>query len=180
MSSDATPPEPSATPSSAPAILDIEASGFGLGSYPIEVGFIKPDGQAWCSLIRPEPDWQHWDPEAADVHRITREQLQQHGRSAAEVVERLNQQLAGLTVYTDAWAHDYTWLSRLYEVAERVPSFKLDNLRALLDEQQAACWHEVKLQVAREQRLERHRASADARLLQMTFLAVNQLHRAAA
>ena len=28
-----------------PAILDIEASGFGRGSYPIEIGYYLPDGQ---------------------------------------------------------------------------------------------------------------------------------------
>ena len=35
-----------------PAVLDIEASGFGVGSYPIEVGFVLPDGQSYCSLLR--------------------------------------------------------------------------------------------------------------------------------
>jgi len=155
-----------------PAILDIEASGFGLGSYPIEVGFVTSQGRAWCSLIRPEPDWQHWDPNAAVVHGITREQLQQHGRSSVQVAEALNEQLRGVTVYTDAWAHDFSWLSRIYEVADRSPSFKLENLRALLNEDQAARWHEVKLALARESTARRHRASADARLLQQTFLAL--------
>ena len=51
-----------------PTILDIEASGFGPGSYPIEVGLVLPDGDAWCSLIRPEPGWLHWDPSAEQVH----------------------------------------------------------------------------------------------------------------
>ena len=34
-----------------PTILDIEASGFGPGSYPIEIGFVTGAGKAWCSLI---------------------------------------------------------------------------------------------------------------------------------
>ena len=59
-----------------------------------------------------------------------------------------------------------------YESAERSPSFKLDNLRALLDEQQAAHWHEVKATLLGTLGSQRHRASADARLLQQTFLAV--------
>lgn len=158
--------------SAPPAILDIEASGFGLGSYPIEVGFVLPDGQAWCSLVQPEPDWQHWDPNAAAMHGIERERLEKHGRTASAVCEALNQQLQGMVVYSDAWAHDYTWLNRLYEVAGRSPSFKLENLRALLDDQDAARWHEVKRRVAATAGLQRHRASSDARLLQQTWLSL--------
>ncbi len=88
------------TPSTAlPPILDIEASGFGLGSYPIEIGIVMPDARSWCSLVRPEPAWQHWDPNAATVHNISREQLLQHGRSPAEIVAVLNDWLRGMVVY---------------------------------------------------------------------------------
>ena len=158
--------------SALPAILDIEASGFGLGSYPIEVGFVLADSQAWCSLIRPEPDWQHWDPDAQAVHGLTRDQLLAHGRSSVDVVGELNTRLRGLTVYSDAWAHDFAWLNRLYDVADRAPSFKLENLRALLSDDQAARWHQTKQQIALYLGLTRHRASADARLLQMTVQAL--------
>jgi hypothetical protein len=163
-----------------PSIMDIEASGFGLGSYPIEIGFVLPDGSAWCSLVKPEADWQHWDPNAAAVHHITREQLMQHGRSPREIADVLNLRLRGQTVYSDAWAHDYTWLGRLYEAAGRSPSYKLDNLRALLSEREAARWHEVKRQVSQTMGLQRHRASADARILQQTLAALHQTQRAAA
>lgn len=163
-----------------PAIMDIEASGFGLGSYPIEVGFVLPDGHSWCSLVKPEPDWQHWDPNAAAVHRIARDKLVRHGRSPQDITAELNAQLRGMTVYSDAWAHDYTWLNRLYEVAERSPSFKLDNLRSLLNETEAASWHEVKRRVATAMGLQRHRASADARVLQQTLAAMRPLHKAVA
>jgi len=163
-----------------PAILDIEASGFGLGSYPIEVGFIQPDGQAWCSLVRPLADWQHWDPNAAAVHHITRDQLQLRGRSPQEITAVLNDRLHGQTVYSDAWAHDYTWLNRLYEAADRTPSFKLESLRTLLSDCEAARWHDVKRRVAISSGLERHRASADARLLQQTLMALRTTDKAAA
>jgi hypothetical protein len=155
-----------------PAILDIEASGFGLGSYPIEVGFVQPDGQSWCSLVKPQPDWQHWDPNAAAVHHITREQLMQHGRGVKDIADTLNERLKGMTVYSDAWAHDYTWLNRLYEAAGRSPRFKLDNLRALLTDAEAAVWHDVKRRVVTHMGLERHRASSDARILQQTMVAL--------
>ena len=168
------PAQLSAPPDFPPPILDIEASGFGFGSYPIEVGIVMPDDRAWCTLVRPEPDWQHWDPDAAAMHHITREHLQRHGRPAVDVANTLNDWLNGQVVYSDAWAHDYTWLNRLFDAAGLRPHFKLDNLRGLLSESEAASWHGVKSQVATGMTLPRHRASSDARLLQSTLLLLRQ------
>ena len=161
------PAEPAPDP---PAVLDIEASGFGRDSYPIEVGFVLPDGESFCSLIRPATGWTHWDPEAERVHHISRETLFKHGRGLDEVAALLNDRLAGRTVYSDAWSHDYTWLAVLFEAAGTTPSIKLDNLRALLTEQEAAFWNVVKTQVTTEMRLQRHRASSDAKILQHTLM----------
>lgn len=152
-----------------PAILDMEASGFGKASYPIEVGYALPDGQTYCTLIQPAPEWVHWDSGAEALHGIPRSAVLQHGRSAKDVAEHLNEQLRGRTIYTDGWAHDYSWLAALFDAAGKRPAFKLDNLRALLNEREAADWHVMKEQVARELSLQRHRASSDARVLQLTF-----------
>ncbi len=141
---------------------------------------MQPDGQCWCSLVKPLADWQHWDPNAASVHHITREQLLEHGRDPTEIVDVLNERLGGMTVYSDAWAHDYTWLNRLYEAAGRTPTFKLDNLRALLSDAEAASWHDVKRRVVQTLGLARHRASADARILQQTLLTLRQPTKAVA
>ncbi len=157
-------------PPSPPTVLDIEASGLGRSSYPIEVGYVLPDGHAFCTLVQPEQDWTHWDTDAAALHRISRELLQERGLSAKEVATRLNAQLAGQTVYSDGWANDFTWLNVLFEAAGMVPRFKLENLRGLLSEDEAAQWHAVKEQIAREHGTQRHRASSDARLLQLTLL----------
>lgn len=154
----------------APTVIDIEASGFGRGSYPIEVGFVLADGESWCSLVRPEPDWLHWDISAAAVHRIRRDSLLRHGRSCADVAQLLNQRLRGQTVYTDCWAHDYAWIARLYDAAERSPSFRLANLQGLLNDTQLARWDQTRAEVAARLRLHRHRASADARVLQQTLV----------
>lgn len=151
------------------AVMDLEASGFGRGSYPIEVGFVQATGECFCTLIQPEADWQHWDASAEALHGITRDLLQRHGRACAWVAEQLNQRLAGQVVYCDAWAHDYPWLSRLYDAAGRVPSFRLADLRGLLSEDEAARWHPVLDQVRSEAALVRHRASSDARTLQMAL-----------
>jgi hypothetical protein len=161
----ATPP----TAQDTPAILDMEASGFGKASYPIEVGYALPDGQTYCTLIRPAPEWVHWDSTAEALHRIPRSAVLQHGRTIHDVAQHLNEQLRGRTIYTDGWANDYSWLAALFDAAGKRQAFKLDNLRALLKEHEAANWHVMKEQVAREMRLERHRASSDARVLQITF-----------
>ena len=165
-----TPISPAALPEPVPAVLDFEASGFGRSSYPIEIGYVLADGRTFCSLIRPAPGWTHWDPAAAQVHGLTREMLLAHGRDVSDLARHLNNELRGLTLYCDGWAHDYTWLGSLFEAADSSPAFKLDNLRSLLSEPQAARWHVVKQEVAADMQLQRHRASADARLLQRALM----------
>ena len=154
----------------APTVLDVEASGFGRNSYPIEICFVLPDGHAYCTLIRPEAHWTHWDVQAEATHHISRALLVERGVAVPEVARAINTQLAGQTVYTDGWANDYSWLGALFDAADMSPAFKLENLRALLDDQQADQWHTVKALVSSERGVQRHRASADARLLQLTLL----------
>lgn len=151
------------------SIIDVEASGFGAGSYPIEVGTAMADGRSYCSLISPEPGWKHWEPGAEGVHGITRCTLLAHGKPAATVARHLNECLHGQTVYTDAWYHDYQWLARLYDAADMQPSFQLQDLRRLLSEAAMARWHPTREQVTQELQLNRHRASNDARVLQQTL-----------
>jgi hypothetical protein len=155
---------------SVPIIIDFEASGFGIGSYPIEVGFSGRHGEGWCSLIRPEEDWTHWDPEAANIHRIPREILIERGNTARFVAEQLNFFLKGRTVYTDGWGQDYVWMARLYDAAELSPNFKLADLFEIIEEVQLADWDATKEQVLKELCVARHRASSDARVLQLTWL----------
>lgn len=149
-----------------PCVLDIEASGFGRSSYPIEVGWVLPDGRSRCTLVRPVPAWTHWDAEAERVHRITRETLLAHGRQPAEVAAMLNADLAGSTVYCDGWAHDYPWLAALFEEAGVQPRFRLESAARLLDDTRLARLDELTRVARAELGLERHRASSDARALQ--------------
>jgi hypothetical protein len=167
-------PAPDSDPAHAslPCVLDIEASGFGRGSYPIEIGFVLPDGTAYCTLIVPDDSWTHWDGDAERVHGISRSLLQRHGRSAREVAVELNHRLAGRTVYCDNWAHDYTWLARLFETAAVNPSFKLRHLRELMTENAAEQFDDTREIVARNLQLRRHRASSDARVLQLSLAKV--------
>ena len=95
--------------------IDIEASGFGAGSYPIEVGFILPDGSSYCSLIIPEDDWKHWDSAAEKVHGITRELLFQHGRSSTEVARVMKEAMPKIREYRKSVgdAYSFNWSLRI-------------------------------------------------------------------
>ena len=157
-----------------PSIIDIEASGFGRGSYPIEIGYVLADGRSDCMLIHPTPEWQHWDGTAEALHHITRDTLLAYGQPVDAVAERLNSDLSGLTLYSDGWGNDFTWLSALFDAADRTPTFKVDSLLSLLSEDEIARWDATKRAVFGRADQARHRASADARLLQETVVLVHE------
>lgn len=166
---------PALAPASLPAVIDMEASGFGQGSYPIEVGYVLPDASSFCTLIRPQPDWTYWDDAAERVHGISRLGAQCHGRSVASVAQLLNQHLAGMTVYCDGWAHDYTWLHILFEAADERPRFRLEHVLRLISPAELPHWPAAKQAAAEELGLQRHRASNDARMLQRALTHVHAL-----
>ena len=155
-----------------PCVLDIEASGFGRHSYPIEIGYALPDGRAVCMLVRPEAEWTHWDVDAERVHGITRKALQAHGRPVQDVARVLNADLRGQTVYCDGWAHDYPWLAALFEAAQTLAGFRLESVGALLDQARLERLDQARLLALQELGLRRHRASNDARALQHALLQV--------
>jgi hypothetical protein len=159
-----------ALPHRAPIIIDVEASGFGRGSYPIEVGVALEDGNTRCFLIRPAPGWTHWDAEAETMHGISRELLNKHGRPAREVAEQLNELLLYKLVYSDAWGHDQSWLALLFDVAGLPRRFRVESLRCLLKEGHLDYWHTEKTAALHSLKNVRHRASNDALVLQRTLL----------
>ncbi|MCG8535580.1 MAG: hypothetical protein MI808_10840 [Pseudomonadales bacterium] len=154
----------------APIILDIEASGFGSGSYPIEVGVAMPDGSLHIWLIKPPAHWQHWQPEAENIHGISREQLGREGQPLEEVANELNQLLKGKTVYSDGWGVDRSWLALLFHEAGRFQRFKLDSIYTLLNEAQLDSWEQNRQAVLETTGMEPHRAGTDALIIQKTYL----------
>lgn len=156
--------------SETPTIIDIEASAFGAGSYPIEVGLALPNGATRCFLIRPEADWTRWDPSSEAAHGISRALLAQRGLPVAAIAGSLNHILAGATVHSDAWGFDSSWLGLLYHHADMSPSFRIEALPVLLSEAQTRIWHPVKQEVIEEMAIRRHRASSDALIIQRTYL----------
>lgn len=156
-------------PTDHPCVLDIEASGFGRRSYPIEIGWVLGDGRSRCTLVRPAAHWTHWDPQAERLHGIDRAMLQRHGRDALQVARMLNEDLAGRTVYCDGWGHDFPWLALLFDEAELAPAFRLESVRTLLDELALGRLGPLQRQALAELGVHRHRASNDARALQLAI-----------
>ncbi len=153
-----------------PVIIDVEASGFGRGSYPIEVGVALASGQTACYLIRPLPEWTHWTDEAEALHGISRAVLVERGQPAADIACALNDLLDGRVVYSDAWGFDSSWLALLHACSGIPASYKIDSLIRLLSEAQQSAWADLKTQARTRLKLDRHRASADALVLQATYM----------
>lgn len=152
-----------------PLVIDVEASGFGAGSYPIEIGVALDKGKTQCMLIRREPEWQHWASSAESLHGISREVLDKHGYSVKEVAHKLNEWLSGCIVYTDGWGNDSSWIALLFDCAGLSQRFKLESLRSILTEEQLEHWHEKKSDIEKESGFQRHRASNDALVIQQTY-----------
>lgn len=163
-----------------PIIFDIEASGFGVGSYPVEIGYVDVNGHAWSAQVQPHADWLHWDKEAEKLHQQSRHSLETHGQTAREIALHLNHTFSGKTVYTDGWYQDFVWLHSLYEAAGLSPHFKLEDLGLTLTTEQKAIWHDTKQHVRDALALQQHRASTDAKVLQLTWLKTAEMTAALA
>ena len=150
-------------------IIDVEASGFGPDSYPIEVGLALSNGIRYCRLIKPHESWTSWCEEAEAVHGITREVLSEYGGDVTTVANELNTLLQDKIVYCDGWVVDEPWIIKLYGAANIVPRFKMYDIVTLLDETSAENWHHLKNEVEGAFELKRHRASNDAYVIQQTF-----------
>lgn len=157
-----------------PHIIDIEASGFGSISYPIEIGVILADGERYCSIIKPAQSWQHWDVEAESVHGLTRHIIESEGRAIRTIATELNQLLAGETIYSDGWVVDKPWLISLFNQAGIDMNFRISSLESILQAEQIQYWDHTKTRLATQHQVIRHRASNDAWLIQRTFIVTRQ------
>jgi len=160
-----------------PSIIDVEASGFGARSYPIEIGVVRYDGAKWCKLIRPFDNWVHWDEEAEALHGIGRDTLNTNGYCPVKVCHELNAFLSNTHVYSDGWVVDNPWLIKLYAAASVQMSFSCRALDYLLTECQMNHWHEVKSRLEKNCPDHRHRASTDADIVQRTFIETRQMDK---
>jgi len=158
-----------------PNIIDIEASGFGGDSYPIEVGLVLSNGERFCILILPAESWEYWNEEAEKVHHISREMLENHGKPVSEVACLLNEKLAGMTLYSDGWVVDKPWLTRLFYASGVDMQFTVSSLEMILSDEQMKIWHQTKDEIIMQSNIQRHRASNDAWVIQETYRQTSHL-----
>lgn len=151
------------------SIIDIEASGFGSESYPIEIGVITREDARYCSLVRPFDDWVYWDHSAEDVHGISREKLLARGSDPKTVCRKLNDFLKSSTVYSDAWVHDSAWLNSLFYRTGIRQQFFISPIESVASEAQLAIWDNIKVSTTQRLGGRRHRASIDAMIIQKTY-----------
>jgi len=97
--------------------LDFEASSLGKQGYPIEVAWVFASGEEESYLIRPDESWTDWDVKAANIHRISREQLRSEGTPLDDVAKRMVSVLTGRKLYASAPSWDGKWLSKLLRAA---------------------------------------------------------------
>lgn len=152
-----------------PIIIDLEASGFGRGSYPIEIGVALPNGELHAWLLKPLADWVHWDDSAERVHGISRQRLEREGMAPRTVARTLNSLLEGKTVYTDGWGVDTTWMSLLFHETDLLQRFRLESVFSLLDQDGMDSWAATRERVLQETSLVPHRAGTDALIVQTTY-----------
>lgn len=160
-----------------PNIIDIEASGFGGDSYPIEVGLVLSNGERFCLLILPDEGWEYWNEEAEKVHHISRDMLENYGKSVSEVACLLNEKLAGMTLYSDGWVVDKPWLTRLFYASGVDMQFTVSSLEMILSDEQMNIWHKTKDKIIMQSNIQRHRASNDAWVIQETYRQTHQLSK---
>jgi hypothetical protein len=152
-----------------PLIIDVEASGLGINSYPIEVGVALADGTKFCQLIQPVESWGYWDDDAENVHHISRQSLHKNGLPVTKVAHSLNELLEDKVLYSDGWVVDKPWLTMLFHEAKLPMLFRVSPLEIILSEPQMALWHDTKDKVLAEGNIIRHRASNDAWVIQETY-----------
>ena len=95
------------------AFLDFEASSLSDDSYPIEVAWVFEDGTGESHLIRPLPQWDDWDADAASTHGISRRTLALEGEPVDVVARRMVDQLTGHVLHASAPSWDGKWMSVL-------------------------------------------------------------------
>ena len=156
-----------------PTFIDIEASGLGNTSFPIEVAWNDSEGVITNHLVRPESDWTSWDPEAERLHGIKRDELERVGISTADLCGLIRNSLSGTTAYSDAPELERFWLNRLFRAGEGTDCPILVLGVSKVPEIRAICYKRGEYDRLKQQAVDEvgiiHRADADVTILMKVF-----------
>ena len=144
-------------------IIDVEASGLGDNSYPIEIAWVNRLNrhQNDSFLVCPDPSWTFWDDYAEQsIHRIPRDSLLKDGVSVINACNRLNDALKGHRILSDAAQTDRFWIRKLFSCAGIQSEFSIGSIYELIPGDKADVF---------QRRLKKesvpHRALEDARAI---------------
>lgn len=105
-----------------PEFIDVEASS--LDGFPIQVAYGSREGEIVSHLIRPFDDWlahpDRWSRQAYELHGLSIEYLLHSGSDPQDVASRIEDNLWGKTVYSDAADYDHIWLDILFSKVSAV------------------------------------------------------------
>jgi hypothetical protein len=117
--------------------LDIEASGLGSGTYPIEVAYASSMEGKSEYLIKPTDDWKNnglWCSNAEfSIHEISQDMLEKHGINPIDVAIALNDALCGKLVLCNDLDYDGVWLTQLFKAANIGVMFSLTDIRYIYE-----------------------------------------------
>ena len=152
------------------AFIDLEASGLGPQSWPIEVGWAIGDARPQSQLIQPDVTWREesWEPSAEALHQISIGKLKKNGSKPPDLCNLLNDKLTGHKVYSDAPDWDAFWLSRLFQAAKVRQKFSLHSMADLINPMIQGR-EEAVLAQADSLAPTRHRAAEDVVYLQTLY-----------
>ncbi len=126
-------------------VIDIEASGFGNDSYPIEFAWGNSRLGIDSFLINPASlvDWTHWSVEAEQVHHIARHTLLTEGIDPTQAWTQISELFAVYRVYSDNPPYDAGWLRAFSCLGVNTSLIQVhdtgDIIRRHLDDQQNDC-----------------------------------------
>jgi len=147
-------------------LIDIEASGLDIESYPIEVGILFENTvHTW--LIKPEPRWQHWDDAAEKIHGLLRQHILRQGMDAKQVAIEINELVKNSNglLYSDAVQWDSDWINHLFRTVGVITEFHLLPIQDLFSENEESLFKQQRTQIVLSGKYRQHRAGEDVQLI---------------
>jgi hypothetical protein len=150
------------------AVISIEATGPQACSLPIEIAVVTADNHRYEALIKPIPEWSHWDDEEQQRHGISRQRLATEGTDIRLVCSQLNDLCWRQTLYSDSWSRHSHWLRILFAAAGMPMKFNCCPLENLLTEIELQHWTERRSRCHQALHLPQYRALNDALTIAVT------------
>jgi hypothetical protein len=147
-----------------PPIIAFEANTPDETGYPVSVTWTLPSGEIKSSLIIPDEEWQDEEEVQGSWMDFDPDFLDVEGHAAKAILEEMQRDLAGETLFTPDIALTQQCMQRLYEAVDSVSDWKCLPIFELFDAVSAE-----ELELSRHEfiellGLEPHRAESQVRL----------------